>query len=566
VVTNSCGTATTNTVALTVNPITATIAANDKMKTYGEDNPALDATISGTINGDALNYTLSTSAEKFSSAGSHPITVALGSNPNYSVTVNNGNLQIEKRTLTVTATTGFSKVYDGNTDAGVTTDPLNTTANVKLSDDRINNDVFNITHTSANFDSKIVSTTHVITVSGLELTGAAAGNYELSQTDVNTSNNAVITPKDLTVSAAGVDKVYDGNTVANVILSTDKVGGDDVSTSFTSANFADVNVGTWDVSVTGISISGNDAGNYTLLNNEATTIAKINKAGTTTTLITSAATVRYMDPLTLTAKINPANTAGALTGTVQFSIGGVAVGSPVAVVPIPGDAEGTVQATMAPQVSNLPAVNPYSVTAIFTSTNNNYEGSSQAKPLAVLARNASPYNDFVGFYTGTLFAWTSGPNSNSASVTLSTTIRDNNAPRGDMRGAKVTFYIVNGNTLTPINGAQNLPVGLIDINDGSIGTASAIVNFNIGSNNAQNFQIAVGVSGAYTNNPNLSSAQTIVTVSKPVPGGYMVGGGRIENISSSGYIRGKSGLNTDFQADLSYTKSGTNPKGKANLL
>ncbi|MEJ8843702.1 glycosyl hydrolase [Lacibacter sp. H375] len=566
VVTNSCGTISANVVSLTVHPITATIAANDKTKTYGDDNPALDATVAGTINGDVLNYTLSTSAEKFSSAGIYPITIALGSNPNYNIDIDNGNLQIEKRTLTVTATTGFSKVYDGNTDASVTTDPLNTTANVKLSDDRINNDVFNITHTSANFDSKIVSTNHVITVSGLELTGAAAGNYELSQTDATTSNNAVITAKDLTVTATGVDKVYDGNTVADVILSTDKVAGDDLSASFTTANFADFNAGTWDVAVSGINISGNDAGNYTLLNNAATTDAKINKAGTTTTLITSAATVRYMDPLTMTAKIKPANTAGALTGTVQFSIGGIAYGSPVAVVPIPGDQEGMVQATMAPQVSNLPAANPYIVTALFSSTNNNYEGSSQAKPLTVLARNASPYNDFVGFYTGTLFAWTSGPNSNSASVTLSTTIRDNNAPRGDMRGAKVTFYIVNGNTLTPINGAQNLPVGLIDINDGSIGTASAIVNFNIGSNNAQNFQIAVGVSGAYTNNPNLSSAQTIVTVSKPVPGGYMVGGGRIENISSSGYIRGKSGLNTDFQADISYTKSGTNPKGKANLL
>jgi hypothetical protein len=92
------------------------------------------------------------------------------------------------------------------------------------------------------------------------------------------------------------------------------------------------------------------------------------------------------------------------------------------------------------------------------------------------------------------------------------------------------------------------------------------VQFNVGSNNAQNFQVAVGVSGAYANNPNLSSAQSIVTVSKPVPGGYMVGGGRIENIFSSGYVKGKSGLNTDFQADIAYTKSGTNPKGKANVL
>jgi trimeric autotransporter adhesin len=566
IITNSCGVMTSNEVSLTVNPIAATITANSKSKIYGDDNPAFDATVSGIISGDALNYNLSTSAEKFSSAGNYPIAIDLGSNPNYSITLNNGDLQIEKRTLIVTAITGFSKVYDGTTNASVTTDSSNTTANVKLSDDRINNDAFSITYTSSNFDSKIVSTIHVINVSGLEIAGAGADNYVLSGTSVNTSNNASITPKDITVSSTGVDKVYDGSTVANVILSTDKVGGDEVSASFTSANFADFSVGTWQVSVTGISITGNDAGNYLLLNTAASTNATINKAASTTTLITSAATVRYMDPLTMTAKIKPANTGGNLTGSVQFSIGGVVYGSPVAVVAIPGDTEGTVQATLTPQVSNLPSASPYTVTALFSSTNNNYQGSTQSKTVTVLQRDASPYNDNIGFYTGSLFAWTTSSTSSSASVTLSTTIRDNNAPRGDMRGARVTFYFVNGATLTPITGAQNLPVGLVDINDGSIGTASAIVNLNIGSNNAQNFQIAVGVSGAYTNNPNLSSAQSIVTISKPMPGGYMVGGGRIENISSSGYIKGKPGLNTDFQADIVYTKSGTNPKGKATVL
>ncbi|RXK61634.1 T9SS type A sorting domain-containing protein [Lacibacter luteus] len=563
---NSNYTIAVNNGSLSIETRNAAITANNKSKTYGDDNPTLDAVVSGTVNGDMLDYSVSTTAQKFSGVGNYPITVTLGSNPNYTIAATNGSLLVEKRTITVTASSNHSKVYDGTTDASVTTDAANTIANVKLSDNRVNNDVLSINYGSAYFDFKTVGTNHVITVSGLNITGAGADNYEFSQTQVSTGNDAVITPKDLTVSATGVDKDFDGNTTATVTLSTDKVAGDDVLASFSSANFADFNEGTWQVSVEGIAISGNDAGNYTLLNSSASTNATINKAGTTTTLITSAATVQYMDPLTMTAKIKPANTAQALTGTVQFSIGGVNYGSPVTVVPVPGDAEGMVQATMMPQVSNLPSANPYSVTAVFASTNTNYGGSNQSKSVTVLQRNASPYNEFVGFYTGTLFAWTSGPNSTTASVTLSTTIKDNNAPRGDMRGARVTFYLVNGSSLTPINGAQNLPVGLIDVNDGSIGTASAIVNFNIGTNNAQNFLIAVGVSGAYTNNPNSSLAQTIVTVSKPVPGGYMVGGGRIENISSSGYIKGKTGLNTDFQADISYTKSGTNPKGKANVL
>jgi trimeric autotransporter adhesin len=564
VITNSCGNMTTTVVSLTVNPVTATIAANNKTKTYGDDNPSLEAITTGAINGDVLNYSLATTTEKFSPAGSYSITVTVGSNPNYSIALTNGNLQVEKKALTITAATGSSKVYDGNTTASVTTDALNTIANVKLSDDRINNDVFDITFTSADFNSRNAGDDHVITVDGLSIAGAAAGNYTLTQATATTSNNSIITPKDLSVSARGIDKVFDGNTVANATLSTDKLAGDNVTASFTTANFADFNQGTWAITITGISITGVDAGNYNLMNNTADASAKILKASTSTTLLTSAATVRYMDPFTMTAKIKPLNTAAALTGTVQFYIGGIAYGSPINVTPVPGDVEGTVEATFIPQITNLP--NAYTVTAVFTSTNDNYEGSTQTKPVTVLQRNASAYNDSVGFYTGTLFAWTSGANSSTASITLATTIKDNSAPRGDMRGARVTFYMVNGTTLTPITGAQNIPVGLVDINDGSVGTASALVQFNIGSNNAQNFLIAVGVSGAYSNNPNLSSAQTIVTVSKPVAGGYVVGGGRIENISSSGYIKGKQGLNTDFQADIAYTKSGTNPKGKTNVL
>jgi hypothetical protein len=221
-------------------------------------------------------------------------------------------------------------------------------------------------------------------------------------------------------------------------------------------------------------------------------------------------------------------------------------------------------ATWVPQVTNIPG--NYIVEAIFTSTNTNYSGSLNTKPLEVKQREASPFNDGIGFYTGQLFAWTTGPSSSTATVTLTTTIKDLAAPRGDLRGAKVTFYLVNSGSITPISSAQNLPVGLVDINDGSVGTASAIVQLNIGSNSAQDFRIAVGISGTYFNNPNIADAQSIITISKPVAGGYMVTGGKVKNINSSGYIKGHPGKRTDFQTDITFTKSGTNPKGKATVL
>jgi hypothetical protein len=289
----------------------------------------------------------------------------------------------------------------------------------------------------------------------------------------------------------------------------------------------------------------------------------ITQASTTTTLLTSAGSVRYMDNLTMTARIKPLNTGSALTGTVVFKIGTVTY-APVSVIPIPGATDGTVQAMLIKQVSQLPG-GPYTVEAIFTSSNSNYSGGNDSKQLTVVPRTATPYVA-NGFYTGDLFAWTTGQSSSTATLTMTAAIRDVSTPTGDVRSAKVSFYMVNGTTLSPISSAQNLPVGLVDVSDGSVGTASAIVQLNIGSANAASFQIAVKVTGAYTNNPTDAVSQTIVTVSKPIAGGYIVGGGQVGNTNSSGYLKGAFDMNTCYQFDIQYTKSGTNPKGKTNIM
>src|SRR5206468_6057032 len=82
----------------------------------------------------------------------------------------------------------------------------------------------------------------------------------------------------LTVSAAGIDKAYDGSTAATVTLSDDHIGNDDVVDSYTSATFDTKDVGTNKVvSVSGISISGANAGNYTLGNTTASTTADLKR-------------------------------------------------------------------------------------------------------------------------------------------------------------------------------------------------------------------------------------------------------------------------------------------------
>ncbi len=99
---------------LVVSPKTATVTADNKSKSYGDDNPALTATVTGTVNGDTLNFTLATAALKFSNAGDYPITVALGSNPNYTVTKTDGTLHIDPKAATVTADNKTKTYGDDN--------------------------------------------------------------------------------------------------------------------------------------------------------------------------------------------------------------------------------------------------------------------------------------------------------------------------------------------------------------------------------------------------------------------------------------------------------------------
>ena len=88
---------------LTIGRATATVTANPASKTYGEANPALDAVVAGALPGAPISYSLATSATQLSGVGSYPITVILGANPNYDVTVVPATLTIAPKTATVTA-------------------------------------------------------------------------------------------------------------------------------------------------------------------------------------------------------------------------------------------------------------------------------------------------------------------------------------------------------------------------------------------------------------------------------------------------------------------------------
>jgi len=177
---------------------------------------------------------------------------------------------ITARPLTVTAT-GVTKVYDGSP-----------SATVVFTDNRVTGDDVTV-NGAAMFADKNIGVAKGVAVGGISISGGAdAGNYSLVNTTASTT--ATITQRPLTVAATGVNKVYDGNTTATVTLSDDKVAGDNITDAYTTASFAEKTVGTGKaVSVSGISISGTDAGNYSLQNTTASTTADITKRTLTIT-------------------------------------------------------------------------------------------------------------------------------------------------------------------------------------------------------------------------------------------------------------------------------------------
>jgi hypothetical protein len=198
------------------------------------------------------------------------ITVTGADAGNYSFnTTASASADISAATVTGSITAD-NKVYDGNTSATIASRSLTGV---------ISPDDVELSGGTATFDTKHVGDAKTVTATGLSLSGADAGNYELASTSATAL--ADITARTLTVSATGVNRVYDGTADATVTLSDDRVSDDALSTSYTSASFDNKNVGTGKpVSVSGINVTGADAGNYTF-NTTAATTANITPATVT---------------------------------------------------------------------------------------------------------------------------------------------------------------------------------------------------------------------------------------------------------------------------------------------
>src|SRR5665213_903591 len=231
---------------------------------FGSDAVSFSGTASGNFASKAVGNNISVTVSGLTLSGADA--------GNYTLSLPTLNANITLAGLNVSGLTASSKVYDGTTSATITGTPVPSGV--------FGSDAVSFSGTaSGNFASKAVGNNISVTVSGLTLSGTDAGNYTLSLPTLN----ANLTPLGLTVTGiTAASKVYDGTATATLntsgaalvgVLSMD-TGNVTLVTSGVAGEFADKNVGTGKlVMISGLTLSGTAAGNYTVI--EPTTTADI---------------------------------------------------------------------------------------------------------------------------------------------------------------------------------------------------------------------------------------------------------------------------------------------------
>jgi hypothetical protein len=215
---------------VTVNKKDASVTADPKTKTYGDDNPGLTATVTGEVVGDPINYTLATTALKLSDVGSYPITVSLGANPNYNVTATDSTLTVDPKAAAVVADAKTKTYGDDNpaltaaeTGAVVGGDPLSytlATTALKLSD---------------------------VGPYPITVTLGANPNYNVTATD----STLTVDPKAAAVVADAKTKTYgDDNPTLTAAETGAVVGGDPLSYTLATTALKLSDVGPYPITVT----------------------------------------------------------------------------------------------------------------------------------------------------------------------------------------------------------------------------------------------------------------------------------------------------------------------------
>ena len=228
--------------------------------------------------------------------------------------------------ITVTGLTIADKIYDG-TETGVISGTGSFGGTIAGDDLAINVGAINVT-----FADKNVGTNKAVALSGVTLSGADADNYTAA---TPTGITASISPRELTVTGlTALDKVYDRTATATLTGTGTLLGAiaDDaiaLDESIRAGVFSNKDAGTGkDVAVTGLTLTGDAARNYSLL--APTLTAAITPA--TATLIGLTAVNRIYDATTIVtfsglAALDFGSLNNVLASSENVSLAGTATGS-----------------------------------------------------------------------------------------------------------------------------------------------------------------------------------------------------------------------------------------------
>ncbi len=222
--------------SLTINPKAVTVTAVDAGKTYGEADPELTATVSGTLNGDTVEYTVA--REEGEDVDTYPIHVTGDEDQgNYLVSFVDGNFTIGKATLTDAQAyaEGFQVEYDGKTHTIQLTNTENVAVSYTVNGEETTADALNVSDSQ---EGVVVTFT--------------SPNYETK----NITVDKIITPKPVTVTAVDAGKTYGEADPELTATVSGTLNGDTVE--YTVAREEGEDVDTYPIHVTG----DEDQGNY----------------------------------------------------------------------------------------------------------------------------------------------------------------------------------------------------------------------------------------------------------------------------------------------------------------
>ncbi len=592
----------TATVTITVNPVNDNPDALNDSATVAEDSGANSINVRANdtdVDGNTLSVTAATQGANGAVTVTGGTAVSYTPNANFNgsdsftYTVSDGNGGTDTATVSVTITPVNDNPDAVNDAVTVAEDSGSTAVNVLTNDTDADGDTLSITAKTNGTNGTVV-----ITGGGTGVSYTPAANFSGSDSFIYTvsDGNGGTDTATVSVTVTSVndapDAVNDSATVsedsgANSInvRSNDSIAPDTGETLTVSSV---TNGSNGAVAITGggtavsytpnLNFFGTDSFTYTISDGNggtdtATVSVTVTAVNDPPVVSNDKATqsAQYSDAIqTVTVSALDVDSSQPLTATVSFTKDGGALqsGLPAGMSLSSGNCTASgVGTNCAWTVTGKALVAPgtYAVTVKVQDSSGAY--GTTGFNIVVTPEDARVY------YTGMTFVNTASATSGTATTTLSATVRDITAETsdaaydpnaGDIRNATVTF--VNRDAANaPVTGCVDLPVQLVNAADPKTGTVTCNWSANIGNDDSDSFTIGIVVNNYYSRNASTDNA--VVTVSKPFGTNFITGGGYlILTGSSAGQYAGGAGLRTNFGFNVKYNNSGSNLKGKVNIV